>query len=69
VLAYGGLSGVLTGGSPAEIRVWGGFHLPSVGASILGVAAATSLLHGWTVWPVVGFVATATYLLMIGVQF
>ncbi|WP_049774171.1 MULTISPECIES: hypothetical protein [unclassified Nocardioides] len=67
--AFGGINGVLAPGTQGEIRVWGGVHLPSVGSSILLVSLITETLHGIWVWPVVGFVATSTYLLVIGVQF
>jgi hypothetical protein len=67
--AFGGINGVLAPGTRGEIRVWGGVHLPSVGSSILLVWLITGSLHGLWVWPVVGFAATSTYLLVIGVQF
>jgi hypothetical protein len=67
--AYGGVNSPLVPGARGQIRIWGGIHLPSVGASILLVALVNSLVHGHAVWPVVGFTATATYLLVITVQF
>lgn len=67
--AFGSINGILMPGARGEIRVWGGVHLPSVGSSIVLVALITQVLRGPWVWPVVGFVATATYLLVIGVQF
>jgi hypothetical protein len=67
--AFGGINGVLAPGTRGEIRVWGGVHMPSVGSSILLVTLITSLVRGRLVWPLVGFAATAAYLLVIGVQF
>jgi hypothetical protein len=67
--AFDGINRVLAPGERAEVRVWGGMHLPSVGSSIALVTIITSSLHGHLVWPVVGFTATTTYLLVIGVQF
>jgi hypothetical protein len=67
--AFEGINRVLTPGDHAEVRVWGGMHLPSVGSSIALVTIITSSVHGHFVWPVVGFTATTTYLLVIGVQF
>ncbi len=67
--AFGGINGVLAPGTQGEIRVWGGLHLPSVGSSILLVWLISESVGGHLVWPVVGFTATATYLLIIGVQF
>lgn len=51
------------------MRAVAGLHIPSVGASILLALAITHWTRGAVVWPLVGFVATATYLLVIGVQF
>jgi hypothetical protein len=67
--AFGGINGVLAPGTRGEIRVWGGLHLPSVGSSILLVWLINESVGGHLVWPIVGFTATATYLLVIGVQF
>jgi hypothetical protein len=49
--------------------VWGGMHIPSVGVSILLVSLIAHWIHGHPAWLAVGFTATATYLLMIGLQF
>jgi hypothetical protein len=67
--AFGGINGLLAPGPRGDVRVWGGMHLPSVGASILLVTALTGVVHGLLLWPLVGFTATATYLLVIGLQF
>jgi hypothetical protein len=67
--AFGGINGVLAPGTRGDIRVWGGMHLPSVGASILLVTALSGVVHGRLLWPLVGFTATATYLIVIGAQF
>lgn len=67
--AFGSVNGVLAPGPRRDVRVWGGMHLPSVGLSIVLVTALTALVHGHLVWPLVGFTATATYLLVIGAQF
>lgn len=67
--AFGSINGLLAPGARGDVRVWGGVHLPSVGTSILLVWLITSVVHGWIVWPLVGFTATATYLLVIGFQF
>ena len=50
VLAYGGLTGILTGSSPAEIRVCGGFHLPSVGA-IIATVLFVVIYVAWDFYP------------------
>jgi hypothetical protein len=67
--AFVGFNGLLAPGPRGDVRVWGGMHLPSVGASILLVTALTGIVHGRLLWPLVGFTATATYLLVIGGQF
>jgi hypothetical protein len=67
--AYGGINGVLAPRMRGEIRVWGGLHLPSVGSSILLVSVVTQVTHGRLAWLLVGFTATSTYLLVIGLQF
>lgn len=67
--AFEGINGVLAPEAPGDVRVWGGIHLPSVGSSILLVWLITQVVTGHLVWPVVGFVATGTYLVVIGVQF
>jgi len=67
--AFGGINGVLAPGTRGEVRVWGGMHLPSVGSSIGLVWLINESVGGHLVWPIVGFTATATYLLVIGVQF
>ncbi len=58
--------------APAQdraIRLWGGFHLLSVGAAIGLSAAAARLVGNPTVWLVVGFVATTVYLIVVAAQF
>lgn len=67
--SFGGINGVLAPTSPGEVRVWGGMHLPSVGLSIGLVALIVSVVDSTYSWLLVGFGATATYLLVIGVQF
>lgn len=68
-IAFGGINRVLAPGTGGDVRVWGGAHLPSVGSSILLVWLLTDELEGHVLWPAVGFAATSTYLLVIGVQF
>ena len=67
--AFGSINEILIPRTRGETRVWGGVHLPSVGSSILLVAVIVHTLRGVWVWPAVGFVATATYLLLLGAQF
>ena len=67
--AFGGINRVLTSGPRRSVQVWAGMHVPSVGISILLVSLLAELVHGYWVWPMVGFTATAVYLLVIGAQF
>ena len=69
VFAFGSINGVLAPGARGDVRVWGGLHLPSVGSSIGLVWLLTEVLDGHLLWPAVGFTATTTYLLVIGLQF
>lgn len=67
--AFGSINGVLAPGTRADVRVWGGMHFPSVGLSIGLTTALTVMIHGPLLWLLVGFTATAMYLLVIGGQF
>lgn len=51
------------------VRLWGGFHLPSVGLAIAGSSLAAAIVSGAVVWFLVGLVATSIYLLVIAAQF
>jgi len=68
IFAFGDTT-VLSPTTRPPIHVWDGMHLPSVGASILLITVLAHLVHGRLVWPLVGFTATATYLLVVGAQF
>jgi hypothetical protein len=69
-IAHGGPAQVLNASADARrVRLWGGFHIPSVGAAIGAVAVVTALVHNALAWPLVGFVATSIYLLVIAAQF
>jgi len=68
-VAFGHINGVLEPGTVGLVRIWGGMHLPSVGASILLVSLLVQFFQGHWVWAGVGFTSTATYLLVIGAQF
>jgi hypothetical protein len=68
-LAFGGIRAALAPGTPTGVAVWGGIHLPSVGAGILLCSLLAHLVSGHGIWPLVGFTATTTYLLVLGGQF
>lgn len=69
--AHGGPSGILAGADPDRptVRLWGGFHVPSVGFAIAAATGLTALVHGSLVWPLVGFSITVIYLVVIAGQF
>lgn len=51
------------------VRLWGGFHLPSVGLAVGGAALVAHFVRSPVAWPLVGFVATLIYLAVLAAQF
>ena len=51
------------------MRLWGGFHLVSVGLAIGAAAIVTGLVKDPVAWMIVGFTATLVYLIVIAAQF
>jgi hypothetical protein len=69
-LAYGRPSEVFRASREQEgVRLWGGFHLVSVGLAIGAAALVTALVKDPVAWLIVGFVATLVYLAVIAGQF
>ena len=68
-LAYGRPSEIFAPREHGSVRLWGGFHLVSVGLAIAGTALITSLITSPIVWLAVGFAATFIYLVVIAAQF
>ena len=68
-LAYGRPSEILAPREHGSVRLWGGFHLVSVGLAIGSAALVTSLVRSPVAWLIVGFVATLVYLVVIAAQF
>jgi hypothetical protein len=68
-LAHGSATRVLRTAPEATVRLWGGFHLPSVGLAIGGSTVVVALVHGVLAWPLAGFLATGIYLVVIAGQF
>ena len=68
-LAYGRPSEVLASREHGSVRLWGGFHLVSVGLAIGATALVTELIKSPVVWFAVGFAATLVYLVVIAAQF
>jgi len=67
--AHGSATRVLRVPPEPTVRLWGGFHLPSVGLAIAGSALVAARVHGTLAWPLVGLLATCVYLLVIAAQF
>jgi hypothetical protein len=68
-LAYGRPSEILAPREHGSVRLWGGFHLVSVGLAIGSAALVTALIGGTVDWVIVGFVATLVELVVIAAQF
>lgn len=67
--AHGSASGFLRPPESSRIRLWGGFHLPSIGLAVGGAALVAELIKSSLAWPVDGFVVTSIYLSVIAAQF
>ncbi|MGA8217747.1 MAG: hypothetical protein WB771_04215 [Solirubrobacterales bacterium] len=68
-LAYGRPGEVLASREHGSVRLWGGFHLVSVGLAIGAAALATALVKSPVAWMIVGFASTLVYLVVIAAQF
>ena len=70
LLAFGKPARVLASPEEKEVQLWGAFHLPVVAAA-LGIATllAHAVHDAILAWLLVGFAATATYLLVIALQY
>jgi hypothetical protein len=68
-IAYGGPTRVFAPRQHGLVRLWGAFHLFSVGLAIAAVAVIVELVDSPVAWLLVGLVATATYLMAIAAQF
>lgn len=66
--AYSGIRRPLAEGGLGPAQLWAGFHILSVGSSVLAVWAIAALISGHLVWLVTGFAATAIFLLGAGLQ-
>ncbi len=70
LLAFGKPEHILASPGQKQVELWGAFHLPVVAAS-LGIATllAHAVHDAVLAWLSVGFAATATYLLVIALQY
>ncbi len=68
-IAYGAPTQIFVSRTHGFVRLWGAFHLFSVGLAIAAVALIVELVDSSIVWLLVGLVATVTYLLAIAAQF
>lgn len=67
--AHGSAAQLLRAERAPNVRLWGAFHVPSVGLAIGCAALVAHLVHGVLAWPLVGCLATITYLVVIAAQF
>ncbi|BBL79688.1 hypothetical protein RxyAA322_15420 [Rubrobacter xylanophilus] len=67
VVAFGGLQVVSTP-ERGRLALWGNMHFLSIGAAMLGAYLVSHAIGGELSWFVTGLVATATYLLVSGVE-
>ena len=68
-IAYGRPTEIFASRQHGFVRLWGAFHLLSVGLSIAVVALVVEFVDSSVVWLLVGLVATTTYLMAIAAQF
>lgn len=67
-LAFGGITRHFDR-SPGEASlVWGALHFFSVGAAIGAATLVAHFVQSFAAWPLGGFLATATYLLVAGAE-
>lgn len=70
LLAFRDPEQVLAPPKEPGVELWGAFHLPVVGAAIgLATLIAHFVENAVVAWLMVGFFATATYLLVIALQY
>jgi len=68
-LAYGRPGEIMASREHGNVRLWGGFHLISVGLAIGAAALVNAVVKDVIAWLIVGLVATSVYLLVIAAQF
>lgn len=67
-IAFGGI-GAHFEEEPRKSALWGNFHFLSVGMAIGTATLTVHHVHGRVIWPLVAFVVTAVYLLVLGAEF
>lgn len=67
-LAYGGVRGY-SGGERHSVELWGNFHIPAVGLTVAVTTLTGYLVSNGLAWFLCPFLATSTYLIMLGLEF
>lgn len=67
VLAFGAVTAEF-GSSPNRVQVWGSFHFLSVGLAVGAAWLASAHVPSLPGWPLGAFVATVTYLAVVGAE-
>jgi hypothetical protein len=66
-LAFGGVKGQF-GEPPRKIQLWGSFHFLSVGLAVTAAYLVGAHAPDVVGWPAGAFAATATYLIVVGLE-
>lgn len=66
--AYGGIRG-RSGGGRHGVELWGNFHIPAVGLTVAVATLTGYLVSSGLSWFLCPFLATGTYLSMLGLEF
>jgi hypothetical protein len=66
-LAFGGVKGQF-GEPPRKIQLWGSFHFLSVGLAVSAAYLVGAYAPDVVGWPAGAFAATATYLIVVGLE-
>ena len=67
ILAFGGVT-VEFGVEASHIQLWGSFRFLSVGVAVGAAWMASAYAPSFSGWPLGGFVATASFLVMVGAE-
>lgn len=67
-LAHGGVRGH-SGGEQQSVELWGNFHIPAVGLTVAVATLTGYLVSNGLAWFLCPFLATSTYLIVLGLEF
>ena len=67
-LAYRGLHPRPVNPNSQVMAIWGSAHLPAAASAIALVWVTAQTVTSWAAWPIAGFLATVTYLLLNAIE-